>query len=500
MKVIVAELSQETNSFSPVITTLDDFKRYGIYSGTAYREAVRGVDIESEGIFVALEQSNIEYIAAIRMRAQAGGRLQAEVVDYFIEHLQTMISQNPLIEGAVICLHGATQSTKSDDVCGDVIRHLRTMLGEDAIISASFDLHANITKEIFEHADYICGYHTYPHIDFYETGFRAARFCADALVRKMPYHMAWCSLPMITPASGYTTNEGPFHTLVEKARAMVDSGTLVDYSIFQMQPWLDVAGGGSAVVAVSASQDHASKCVEELTMGLKAIRHHMVPHLHSIQDIVYAAEHNNSGKPVLLVDFSDSANAGASGDNSDVLANLLAMDRTHIETALIVTDSPAVERAFSIGIGNTAEFQLGGTIDTVRSRPVTVRARVRSLHDGEFKLSGPSRGLVRHIGLCAVLSVQNIDILVTKTMASTGDSQLYRHFGIEPMLYKLVMVKSNTSFYASYGDICSRILFTDTGCAATANLQSLPFQNLPKTFHPFSNIDEFDVAEQVKIK
>ena len=72
MKVLVAELSQESNSFCPTRTTLDDFRQYGILSGEDYREAVRGIRIESEGIFTALEENGISYDPVIRMRAQAG--------------------------------------------------------------------------------------------------------------------------------------------------------------------------------------------------------------------------------------------------------------------------------------------------------------------------------------------------------------------------------------------------------------------------------------------
>lgn len=501
MKVLVAEFSQESNSFSTVQTTLEDYRRYGICCGQAYREAVRGIEIESEGIFTALEQYGIEYIPAIRMRAQTGGKIGAEVYDYFMDNVKRVVHENPDLVGAVLSLHGATQSTVSDDVCGDIMEQLRLLLGKRAVVSASFDLHGNITEKIYDNADFVCGYLTYPHVDFYDAGYRAARLCAEKLVGKEHLYMAWCSLPMIEPASGYNTQEGCFGSLVQKAVKMVDARTLADYSIFQMQPWLDVRQGGSAVVAIAESKAQAVECVQALATEFKAMRDLMVPELHSIEDIIRTAEHNASGKPVLLVDFSDSANAGAAGDNSDVLAKMVEMGADHtIDTALIVTDVPAVEQAFRLGIGACGEFELGGTVDTSCSKPVKVTATVRSLHDGDFKLGGPSRGIVRHIGTCAVLSVNRIDILVTRMMASTGDSQLYRHFGIEPSLYDLVMVKSNTSFYASYGDICSRIMFTDTGCAATADLKRLPFSHVPASFYPFSDIEDFDIASHIKVK
>lgn len=494
MKVLVAELSQESNTFCPMRTSLEDFRKYGITMGNDYREAVRGIRIESEGIFNALEEYGIPFVPAIRMRAQAGPITLPEVFDYLIENIDRTVREQGPFDGAVLSLHGASQSTERDDVCGDVVEHVRQLLGPDAVISASYDLHANITRKIFENADFTCGYQTYPHVDFYETGYRAGKFGAIKLLKKKELHQAWCSIPMIEPASGYSTEKEPFLSIVNKAKKMVSDGLIDDYSIFEMQPWLDVSEGGSAVVAIGSSEEANRQCVQELAEDMKAIRKQMSPKLFSFDGVIDAGEKNETGKPIICVDFSDSANAGAAGDNSDILARMLEMGKDY-DAAFIVVDGPAVDKAFRTGVGNSAEFSLGGTLDTNCSKPVKVTAKVKSLHDGDFKLEGPSRGIIRHLGTCALLGIGKIHVLVTRSMASTGDPQLYRHFGVEPSLYKLVTVKANTSFYAGYSEICSDIMFTDTGCAATANLVSLPFKKLPKNFYPFSDIEGFDVKE-----
>ena len=492
MKVLVAEFSQESNSFCPTRTTLEDFRRYGITTGADYRESVRGIGIESEGIFIALEEYGISYAPVIRMRAQAGPITLPEVYNHFIESIDSAVRSQGPFDGAVLSLHGASQSTERDDVCGDIVEHVRSLLGPRAVISASYDLHANITRKIFDNSDFACGYLTYPHVDFRETGYRAGKMACMKLLKKKDLHMSWCPVPMIEPASGYSTEKEPMASVVRKAKKMVSDGLIEDYSIFEMQPWLDVKEGGSAVVAIGPDPDVNAKCVHELAADMKAIRTQMSPKLFSFDEIIEAGEKNETGKPIICVDFSDSSNAGAAGDNSDVLARMLETGKNY-DAAFIVVDGPAVDKAFEVGVGNTAKFSLGGTIDKVCSRPVTVEAKVKSLHDGDFKLEGPSRGLVRHLGTCALLGIGRIHILVTRTMASTGDPQLYRHFGVEPMLYKLVMVKANTSFYAGYGEICSSIMFTDTCCAATADLKGLPFRRLPRCFYPFSDIEDFDV-------
>ena len=89
-------------------------------------------------------------------------------------------------------------------------------------------------RKIFDNTDIICGYLTYPHVDFYETGYRAAALC-KLLSGKERTHRR-CSIPMIVPASGYILKR----SFYELAKSKNGTGRLlIDYSIFQMQPWLD---------------------------------------------------------------------------------------------------------------------------------------------------------------------------------------------------------------------------------------------------------------------
>ena len=56
-----------------------------------------------------------------------------------------------------------------------VLQIARNVLGPDRPIVITLDLHANITSRMVEGADAIVGYHTYPHVDMFETGQKAAR-------------------------------------------------------------------------------------------------------------------------------------------------------------------------------------------------------------------------------------------------------------------------------------------------------------------------------------
>ena len=103
---------------------------------------------------------------------------------------------------------------ESDDVCGDILETIRNIVGTDTIIAVSLDLHANVTRKMVQNADFLCGYHTYPHVDFYDTGTRAARLCLAGIKKERPLYRRYVTIPMIVPASGFTTLDGPFADLV----------------------------------------------------------------------------------------------------------------------------------------------------------------------------------------------------------------------------------------------------------------------------------------------
>ena len=169
MKIALCEFHQETNSFNPVKTTMSDYKKVGFYEGDDMYQ-LRQRPVAMAGKFAAIEEAGgAEIIPLISMSAQSGGTVEHEVVDYFLDKVISGLKAALPLDGVFIGLHGATQSDASDDVCGDILEAVRNVVGSECVITASTDLHANVTEKWVKNADFFAGYHTYTHIDFYET-------------------------------------------------------------------------------------------------------------------------------------------------------------------------------------------------------------------------------------------------------------------------------------------------------------------------------------------
>ena len=439
--------------------------------------------------FRILRSAGASVISGGFLSAQPGSIIEQPVLDDYIAHISKVAKDNLPLDGVVLFMHGAAQSEQSDDPEGDIAIAIREIVGPDVPITVGFDLHANVTERIVKATNTISLYQRYPHVDVWETGERAARLCLDIVEGKISPKMAYVQIPMIIPASSYTTETEPFHSLMAKGHDYVKAGKLLDFSISQMQPWLDVKDGYSSVVAIGEDGDVAADIAKELAEGLWNMRHEFKTDLTGVDEIIKIAEKNDSGKPVILNDFADSSNAGSAGDSPEVIERILALG-SDVKGLMYINDAPFVAACREAGVGNTVKADLGATISPALYTPVAVEAQVKAIFDGVV----PFHGMFVDFGPSAVVKIRNTIVVVTTQHRFNGDPCLYRAFGYDPVDFQMVVVKACTSFRAFYGPLTDLIYPASTKGAATADLLSLPFEKIPESFYPFSDGEFAPVA------
>jgi microcystin degradation protein MlrC len=498
MKVLITEIRQESNSFNPLLSGLDYWKSGWILEPDQVHGKLKDVECAVGGMIQVLEASpsRPKIVFGPAFCSQSGGPATPEVLKAFLERLLPVVEANQPLDAVFFSFHGALQTMEFDDAEGEIVRRVRDLVQPGCVLAASFDMHAYIPEECSAVLDIICGYHTYPHVDFVETGRRTARLGLAAITSSVPPVMAWSPVPMIVSASAYNTLAGPFRDLLLYGKQLVDSGELLDFSIFQMQPWLDVAKPNSATVAIARDANAAERYARDLAERLYAMRHAFSPELSTIDFIIDRAEDPAAAKPVILVDSADSPNAGAPGDSMAAAQRLLARKST-ARSATVVSDPAAVAKAFEVGVGGSTEFAIGGWVDANAVR-INAVGYVRSLHDGEYRQEFVGHGgRVCRIGRSAVLRFGSLDVLACQTIVGPGDPQLYRGFGIDPTMYDLVVVKANTSFRIGYAKIAGEIYDADTPGAAAPDLVRLPFRKLPRSVYPWTDDTTFKARARV---
>ncbi|MBE6554357.1 MAG: M81 family metallopeptidase [Ruminococcaceae bacterium] len=487
-RVFVCSFQQESNVFNPIVSTAASF-------GRGKCETHIGAKSMIGGIIAPLLDADFSLSYGLAWGSYSGGPVADTVwQDFLRDTLDHLTNEGPF-DGVAICMHGATVSETNSDVCGEIAAAVRTAVGEHVPIAVAYDLHANITRKTAKNVNYICGFHEYPHTDQYETGARAAKLLRSHLEGNS-LKTAYATIPMIAPAHAYTTREGGLLRLLNEAKEMVEQGEIADFSIFEAQPWLDVPEFSSALVVTARDADTAKRVANNLVLRHYALRQELqgLP-LMSIQEVIERALSNKTGKPVVLVDSADSRGAGSTADSAAVIEALLPY-RDELRAAVGISDAPAVENAFRLGVGGVADFTLGATVAPSLSHPVLVKdARVRSLHQGDFFNVGPvARGAKISCGRVAVLEVGKLLLQVSEHSRNERDIGFFRGFGIDPELCQLVSVKACTSLRVAYTPISAEICNTATPGAAGTVLQELPYQKRPSPLYPFEEISENDIV------
>lgn len=492
-RVLICEFHQETDTFNPIVMTREDFSAFRCTEGMDGYRICKSQPCATHGIIDAIEERGGEVVPTVFVYALAGGRVSDSVLAYVLDGLRRYIAQAGHIDAVCALLHGATCTESDNDACGTILKELRRLLGEEIPITVALDLHANVTSGILKNADVVCGHQTYPHVDIYETAYRAGTMCMRLLEGK-PTYMAAVHLPMLTPPVGYSTEREPLKSVIDMGHRLVQEGDLLDYTVFNVQAWMDIPEIASAVVAVAEDAETAKKKADMLAKEFFANRDGYWPDLMSIDAVIDRAEDKNSAKPVILVDSADSPNGGAVGDSVAVALRLRERG-SKLRTAMFVKDPEVVAQAFSVGVGNSAEFAVGAKFTADVPGPMVAVGKVRSLHDGQVRREGPvNRGEAFSVGRAAVISFGSMDVMVCEAPAAPGDPQLLRHFGIEPKLYDLVVVKANASFRASYCAFAGEICYADTPGAGAANLKRFNWKHLPKGLYPFDLPENYKPA------
>ena len=171
-RILIVELKQETATFNPAKTRYEDFR---ISRGEEILRTYHGTRTELAGAFAVFGgDASVQLVPAMAAAAVSGGPVIGEDLDELLFEIIDLADEDGDIDAAYICLHGAMVGESEDDPEGRLLAELRASLGDVPIV-ASIDLHAIITDRLIEAADILVPYHTYPHVDHFETGQRAAR-------------------------------------------------------------------------------------------------------------------------------------------------------------------------------------------------------------------------------------------------------------------------------------------------------------------------------------
>ncbi len=493
MKIVIAEIAQETDSFSPMVADLSDFETYGLFYGDEILEKMRGVGpiggfLEVAAEFEKSSGETLELVPIVRAWASACGTITAETLDYLTDRLVAGLKAAMPVDAVFLALHGAAASAKDDDVEGYVLQAVREVVGDDIPIVVPFDHHANVTQRMVDGADALIGHETQPH-DPPATGRKAARLLFEMLRGQSKPTVAWRKIPMITPQDQFLTSQGPMKVWFDRAREMEGQPGVIDVSPYPMQPWLDVAEGGwSVVVHTDNDQQLAESLAAEMgNLAWQMREEFWASERVSASDAVRQAIDADCGL-IILSDTGDSVYGGSPGDSTCILREMLDQELPCIALVPMI-DPAAIQAAFTAGVGADISVELGGKVDNVFSKPVAVTGTVAAVSKG-VTINLRDRG-VCDMRRTALLEVGNIRIaLLDHRSFAVNHPVLYTHLGLDIADAKMVVLKtaSNFQFFQPWR---SGLIRVDSPGMTQSNLKDFDWKRVPRPMYPLDALADW---------
>ena len=490
-KILIAQCTHEAGSFNPIPTRFEDFS---VTVGEALLEsnrAAKGTDGiyggrgTIGGVLSILDQySDIELVPTFGAGALSGGDIAAadfnRLAGEFLKHLKAA----PAVDGVYFSLHGAMAAENEGDPEGFLLAEARKILGESVPIVVTMDLHGVFSDRMLEHCNGVAAYHTYPHVDHFETGRRAAKLLLGIMSGKVDPVLARVRIPAIVRGDELITETGLLGHSIRAAQAIERSEGGLVAGMLIGNPFTDVPDLGCYSYVITDNDPARAKMeAEKLAAGFWRNHEKMQETLTSVEESVRIAKETKG--TVVLKDPADATTSGATGDSNAILWELLRVGYSG-RALLPIVDPAAAQVAFRAGVGATISTTVGGALDPKRFRPLPIKAQVRRLSDGVFRNSDTGGGAYNS-GKTAVLKVGSITLIVTSRAVALHNRALFLGHGQDPKTFDLVIVKSPHCEHHMYRAWCARMLVADVPGATSANLPTLGHTRCRR---PISPLDE----------
>lgn len=472
-KIAIAGFQHETNTFAPGFTSLQQFKDRGGWPGLTRGEKIfdefAGLNIPISGFFEACEN---ELCPILWTMAEPGGYVAEDAFETISQDIVNGV-KDAAPDALYLDLHGAMVTEYFDDAEAELLRRLRASMGNDFPIVISLDLHANISPALFDLADAIAIYRTYPHVDFSKTGARAAVLLERVL--RGSFYKAFRQMPFLIPITAQSTHHEPAKSLY----AELPDDPSLSAEIAMGFPPADIPDCGPSILAYADTQDLADAEADRITQNFIAAEKKFDPRLMTAEAAVETAV-NLSG-PVIIADPQDNPGAGGTGDTTGILKVLIDVDAQNAILGLLL-DSASAAQAHEAGIGARISVSLGGG-HRQYSKPLDCNVEVIAITDGVFRCKGPMfGGNLVDLGKMARLKIENtgIEVVVNSHRCQNLDQEFFRNVGLEPKEHKIICVKSAVHFIADYQRVTDKILFAVAKGANPCNLSDIPYTRLRK--------------------
>ncbi len=481
MRLFAATLATETNTFSPLPTSLASYREtVFLRPGEHPEDAPR---MCTAPLFVARRRAAADGFTVVEgscFAASPAGTTNRRDYEFMRDEILAQIEAAVPLDGVLLGLHGAMVAYGYDDVEGDIIERTRGIVGPDCVIGVELDPHCHLTLKRVRIADIIITYKEFPHTDVVDR----AEEVLDLVLRAIRHEIKpVMSLYDCRQISSYPTTLPLMRGFVDRVKAMEGHDGVLSISIAHCFPYGDVPElSGRVLVITDGDKARANALATQLGAEFVSMRGKTQPEYLDVGSAVRTAMTMNQG-PIVLAEPPDNAGGGAPSDNTTILRELIERQATNAAIGPI-WDPIAVRLCFDAGLGARFPLRFGGKTGPRSGLPVDATVVVIGLATDAWQDFGPTQV---PLGDCAAVRVGAVDVvLITKRTQALG-LQLFTNLGIDPRAKSILVVKSTNHFMAAFGPIAKHVIYVDSDGPLSRDYRQIEYT---KVIRPIWPLDE----------
>ena len=482
MKVLIGEFITESNENSP---RKNEITAYDIAFG---EECVRKMHVGD--IFA---QAGIEVIPAVYAVSGASGVIKRHTFDYieacFIRTVEEHLNE---IDGIYMMLHGASEVEGLGSGEHHILAEVRKRVGPYVPIYVACDPHGNLCKEYVESAQVVRSYRESPHTDSIQTRRIVAGMLCEALKKRENIHAVYRKLPLILGGEQSVSADEPVKSINQYMDEMEKDPRICSASwhVGYIRHDTPVAGCGIVVTpATAADQEYAEQAADALAAYVWDKRHEFhYTGLTAEPDKALEMAMAQEKGPVFITDSGDNVTSGATGWNTYILRQVLALkdtDKTFLFAS--ICDPQCCRGLMEAEIGEERHITLGVGHDEL-SAPVELDVTVKS--KGEIVRSGTTGSTIMKVfGHCVTAHVKEtgIDIVVADSEKTFSAKIIYDRAHVDWNDYDITVVKQGYIF-PELKEAAAFYVMSLTGGATPQNTKKLQFKRIQRPMYPIDEI------------
>jgi microcystin degradation protein MlrC len=479
MKLFMAGLATETNTWAPIPTGREAFMGHRYFRHDASRQPPGWGNLAMRVWRGRAEADGIGIAESLAAAAQPAGTTVRAVYEELRDMILADLRAAMPVDIVLLSMHGAMVADGYDDCEGDTLARVRAIVGPDVVVGIELDLHCHLTETMRQAADLIVLFKEYPHTDIADRANDLYDLAVRTAKREIRPRIAYHDLRMI---SMWRTPVEPMKSFVADMTSAEGKDGILSVSFGHGFPWADVPDVGAKMVVIADGDEaKAARLAQDFGARLWAMRHETHPKLEDADAVISAALGANSGRPVVIADVTDNAGGGAPSDSTFLIHRLVAHQAKGAAVGP-VWDPVAVSFCREAGPGARMRLRVGGKCGTMSGPPADLDVVVRAVAD-EHEQTGLS-GSRASFGPSAWVEADGIHLLLITNRQQGFHPDAFEGLGLPLGGLKLVVVKSSQHFYAGFAPIASAVRYVGAPGAMDHDFAALPYTKLATPYWP----------------